>query len=88
MKTMAKPMHLGLEAMRSAPRCGAKTRKGTACQGPAVAGKRRCRMHGGAYGSGAPTGERHGHYKHGFWTKEAEAARRSATTLLRAGRRS
>ena len=28
-------------------RCGAKTRKGTPCKGPAVRGKRRCRMHGG-----------------------------------------
>ncbi len=28
-------------------RCGAKTRKGTPCQGPVVRGKRRCRMHGG-----------------------------------------
>ena len=28
-------------------RCGAKTRKGTACKGAAVRGKRRCRMHGG-----------------------------------------
>ena len=28
-------------------RCGAKTRKGTPCKGPAVRGKKRCRMHGG-----------------------------------------
>ena len=28
-------------------------------------------MHGGAAGAGAPRGERHGHYKHGFWTIEA-----------------
>ena len=32
---------------QNAPRCGAKTRKGTPCKGPAVKGKRRCRMHGG-----------------------------------------
>jgi hypothetical protein len=31
----------------NAPRCGAKTRKGTPCKGPAVRGKKRCRMHGG-----------------------------------------
>ena len=30
-----------------APRCGAKTRRGTPCQCPAMAGKRRCRLHGG-----------------------------------------
>ena len=32
--------------LRSAPRCGAKTRAGTACQGPASKGKARCRLHG------------------------------------------
>ena len=31
----------------NARKCGAKTRKGTPCKGPAVRGKRRCRMHGG-----------------------------------------
>ena len=31
----------------NAPRCGAKTRKGTPCMAPAVRGKKRCRMHGG-----------------------------------------
>jgi hypothetical protein len=34
-------------------RCGAKTRSGKACRSPAVQGKKRCRMHGGAAGSGA-----------------------------------
>jgi hypothetical protein len=33
-------------------RCGARTRNGTPCQSPAVREKRRCRMHGGARGSG------------------------------------
>lgn len=28
-------------------KCGAKTRKGAPCKGPAVRGKKRCRMHGG-----------------------------------------
>jgi hypothetical protein len=31
----------------TAPRCGAVTRAGTACQAPAMRAKRRCRMHGG-----------------------------------------
>jgi len=30
------------------PLCGAKTRKGTPCQAVAVAGKARCKSHGGA----------------------------------------
>src|SRR5258708_3643770 len=31
-------------------KCGAKTRRGKPCESPAVRGKRRCRMHGGAPG--------------------------------------
>jgi hypothetical protein len=42
--------------MLSSPRCGAKTRSGKPCMSPAVPGKRRFRMHGGAPGSGAPRG--------------------------------
>ncbi|MGB0632415.1 MAG: HGGxSTG domain-containing protein [Alphaproteobacteria bacterium] len=44
--------------MRAAPRCGARTRAGTSCASPAVRGRCRCRMHGGARGSGAPRGNR------------------------------
>ena len=32
---------------QNAARCGAKTRRGTPCQAPAIKGKMRCRMHGG-----------------------------------------
>lgn len=39
-------------------------------------GRRRCRMHGGADGSGAPSGPRNGNYKHGRHTKEVAATRR------------
>ncbi|MGC1319451.1 MAG: HGGxSTG domain-containing protein [Pseudolabrys sp.] len=39
--------------MLSSPRCGARNRRGGFCRSPAVSGKRRCRMHGGAPGSGA-----------------------------------
>jgi hypothetical protein len=38
--------------------------------------KRRCRMHGGAKGSGGPKGARNGNYKHGRHTAEAMATRR------------
>ncbi|MGI9482021.1 MAG: HGGxSTG domain-containing protein [Hyphomicrobiales bacterium] len=55
--------------MRQSPRCGAKTRAGTPCQAPAVRGKKRCRMHGGARGSGAPRGNKNA-LKHGFYTAE------------------
>jgi hypothetical protein len=63
-------------------RCGAKTRSGKACLSPAVAGKRRCRMHGGAEGSGAPEGNTNA-LKHGRYTKEAIKRRRAMTQMLR-----
>ena len=53
-------------AMRQSPRCGAKTRTGGKCEGPAVSDKARCRMHGGAKGSGAPKGNRNA-LKHGLY---------------------
>jgi hypothetical protein len=40
-------------------------------------------MHGGAYGSGAPKGERNGNYRHGFYTAEAVAERRALRALVR-----
>jgi hypothetical protein len=40
--------------IRSAPACGAKTRAGHPCRQAAVRGRARCRMHGGAKGSGGP----------------------------------
>ena len=58
-------------SLRTAPRCGATTRNGTRCQRPASTGKARCRLHGGAPGSGAPSGIRNGSYKHGRYTREA-----------------
>lgn len=57
--------------MQSARRCGAKTRKRTACGSPAVSGKMRCRMHGGK-GSGAPKGN-HNALRQGLYTKEVLA---------------
>jgi uncharacterized protein YjcR len=56
--------------MLASKRCGARTRNGNACRAPAVRGKRRCRMHGGARGSGAPRGNQNA-LKHGSFAKEA-----------------
>jgi hypothetical protein len=67
-------------------RCGAKTRSGTPCKSAPVSGRRRCRMHGGADGSGAPSGSRNGNYKHGRYTAEVVAIRRwlrETTRMLR-----
>ncbi|WP_311925022.1 HGGxSTG domain-containing protein [Microvirga sp. 3-52] len=56
--------------MLNSRRCGATTRSGTACLAPAVRGKTRCRMHGGAKGSGAPIGNQNA-LKDGLHTQEA-----------------
>ena len=67
--------------MLASPRCGAKTRSGGACRSPAVHGKKRCRMHGGAPGSGAPKANQNAR-KHGLFTRDAIAERRQIQELL------
>ena len=67
-------------------RCGARTRGGSPCRCPAVSGKRRCRMHGGSAGSGAPRGN-HNALKSGDDTKQAIEARQALRDLLRAARK-
>jgi uncharacterized protein YjcR len=71
--------------MLSSPRCGAKTRSGKPCMSPAVHGNKRCRMHGGAPGSGAPRGNKNA-LKHGLYTREAIEERRQLQTLMRQSR--
>src|SRR3954451_15742544 len=82
-----KPVRLAdAGAVSPASRCGAKTRSGAPCKSAPVTGRRRCRMHGGADGSGAPSGSRNGNYKHGRYTAEVTATRRwlrEATRMLR-----
>ena len=67
--------------MGASPRCGARTRSGGACRSPAVHGKKRCRMHGGARGSGAPKANQNAR-KHGLFTRDAIADRRQIQALL------
>lgn len=67
--------------MLASPRCGAKTRSGTACRAAAVRGKTRCRMHGGAKGSGGQAGNRNA-LRHSLFTKEAIAERQQIRDLL------
>ena len=71
--------------MLRSPRCGARTRSGLPCRSPAVAGKSRCRMHGGAKGSGAPPGNKNA-LKHGAYTREALERRAQMRALLREAR--
>jgi uncharacterized protein YjcR len=72
--------------MLSSLRCGARTRSGKPCRSPAVDGKKRCRMHGGAAGSGAPRGNKNA-VKHGHYTREAIAERRQFAELMRQSRK-
>jgi uncharacterized protein YjcR len=67
--------------MLASPRCGAKTRSGNPCRSPAVQGKKRCRMHGGAPGSGAPRGNQNA-LKHGLYRKEAIEDRKKLRALI------
>jgi len=66
--------------MLASPRCGATTRSGDPCRSPAVRGKQRCRMHGGAR-SGAPLANQNAR-KHGLFTADAIAERRQIRALL------
>ncbi len=69
----------------NAPRCGAKTRRGTPCRSPAMANGR-CRMHGGA--STGPRTEaglarsRQARLKHGNCSLETKACRREMKELM------
>ncbi len=74
------------EPMLASPRCGAKSRSGKPCMSPAVSGKKRCRMHGGAAGSGAPRGNKNS-LKHGHYTREAIEQRRQIQQLIRQARK-
>ncbi|WP_028388631.1 HGGxSTG domain-containing protein [Legionella fairfieldensis] len=61
-------------AFNKAPRCGARAKvsNGKPCRCPAMKGKSRCRLHGGAKGSGAPLGNANA-LVHGGNTAEARA---------------
>ena len=65
--------------MQNAQRCGAKTRRGTPYQSPAMPNGR-CRMHGGK-SPGAPKGNRNA-WKHGHYSAEAIAMRKLVRQLL------
>ena len=67
----------------TAPRCGAMTRRQTACQCPAMRNRRRCRLHGGK-STGPRTAEglersRRARWKHGAYSRDVR-------DLLRANR--
>jgi len=69
----------------AAPRCGAKTRKGTPCQAPAMANGR-CRLHGGkSTGPRTPEGlerARMARWIHGRRSRRRLARERAERALL------
>jgi len=67
--------------MLASPRCGANIRSGGSCRSPSVRGKKRCRMHGGAPGSGAPSGNQTAR-RRGLFTRQAIAERKQIGALL------
>jgi len=69
--------------IRQAPRCLARTRRGSLCQSPAMPNGR-CRMHGGK-SPGASRGNKNA-LRHGRYTGEAIARRRYLAVLIRAAR--
>ena len=70
----------------AACRCGAKTRKGGHCQGPAMPNGR-CRMHGGkSTGPRTPEGLercRRSRWKHGWRSRQAIERRKKTVAALR-----
>lgn len=70
--------------MHDAPRCDARTRSGEKCRSPAVKMKDKCRMHGGAKGSGAPMANTNAR-KHGLFTQEMREHRRMVREHIRQG---
>jgi glucans biosynthesis protein len=71
-----------LANIRTAPRCGARTRAGGACQCPAIRDRKRCRLHGGR-NPGAPKGRDNGNYRDGTFTAEALRERQWLRSVVR-----
>ncbi|HGI8215542.1 HGGxSTG domain-containing protein [Legionella pneumophila serogroup 6] len=63
-------------------RCGAKTRRNTECRAPSVKNKKRCRMHGGAKGSGAHVGSKNA-LKHELHTEEIKKIKKTVRVALK-----
>jgi hypothetical protein len=71
-----------LEHIRTAQRCGARTRAGGVCQCPAIRDRKRCRLHGGR-SPGAPRGRDNGNFKDGTFTVEAVEERQWLKSVVR-----
>lgn len=71
-------------AFHRSPRCGAKTKRnnGAPCRSPAVRGKTRCRIHGGAKGSGGQLGNANA-FKHGLTSGSAKELKKMIRNTLK-----
>ena len=71
-------------AFDSAPRCGARTKgnNGNPCRCPAIKGRARCRVHGGASGTGAPQYNQNA-LKHGETTAEVKNFRQQVREAIK-----
>ena len=77
---------MGTECVaRGARRCGARTHSGRPCRNHPIRRRQRCRLHGGAPGTGAPRGNGNA-VKHGRTTAAALASRRAIARLIRASK--
>lgn len=67
----------------SSPRCGAKTKRnnGNPCRSPAVRDKKRCRIHGGAKGSGGQKNNTNA-IKHGLTTTNVKNFKKSVKNII------
>lgn len=62
--------------------CGSRTRSGGLCENSPEAGRKRCRLHGGAPGSGAPIGNKNA-LKHGLFSASGISERRTLKAYLK-----
>jgi hypothetical protein len=68
--------------LQTALRCEARTKSGKPCRSPATK-KGRCRLHGGAPGSGAQRANEMRQYRHGERTKATITERQKFSVLLK-----
>ena len=66
------------------PTCGARTRSGAPCDRAPEPGRRRCRVHGGAAGTGAPRGNTNAK-KHGRYSAKSRELRALGRVQIRTG---
>jgi hypothetical protein len=71
-------------AFNNSPRCGARTKRnnGSPCRAPAIKDKLRCRLHGGAKGSGGQKDNKNA-LKHGYSTEDTKNIKKEIRDILR-----